>query len=391
MPLPLTRRRFVALGAAGPLLFAPRMAFASAATDRRFVFIIQRGAADGLATVIPQGDPALMGLRGELTPDLARCHRLDGFFALHPALPHVAQLYGQGQALFVHAVASPYRDRSHFDGQNVLETGGTRPYARQDGWLNRLLALMPGTPPGLALAPTVPLALRGAHAVESAAPTGMPLPPDDLIARLTTLYAHDAGLAPLWAAAREAMPLDPGKVRQDAATFGQMAATFLARASGPRIAMLETGGWDTHSGQAGRLTDRLRALDSLIAALQAGLGADVWAQTTVLVATEFGRTAAANGTGGTDHGTGAVAMLLGGAVKGGRVIADWPGLATAQLLDGRDLRPTLGLDSLITQAAAETFGLDPARVSRTLFDDPAFSGPALESPARNLLSGLVAA
>lgn len=391
MPLPLTRRRFVALGAAGPLLFAPRMAFARAATDRRFVFIIQRGAADGLATVIPQGDPALMGLRGELTPDLAQCHRLDGFFALHPALPHVAQLYGQGQALFVHAVASPYRDRSHFDGQNVLETGGTRPYARQDGWLNRLLALMPGTPPGLALAPTVPLALRGAHAVESAAPTGMALPPDDLIARLTTLYAHDAQLAPLWAAAREAMPLDPGKVRQDAATFGQMAATFLALASGPRIAMLETGGWDTHSGQAGRLTDRLRALDSLIAALQAGLGADVWAQTTVLVATEFGRTAAANGTGGTDHGTGAVAMLLGGAVKGGRVIADWPGLAPAQLLDGRDLRPTLGLDSLITQAAAETFGLDPARVSRTLFDDPTFSGPALESPARNLLSGLVAA
>ncbi len=391
MPLPLTRRRFVALGAAGPLLFAPRMAFARAATDRRFVFIIQRGAADGLATVIPQGDPALMGLRGELTPDLAQCHRLDGFFALHPALPHVAQLYGQGQALFVHAVASPYRDRSHFDGQNVLETGGTRPYARQDGWLNRLLALMPGPPPGLALAPTVPLALRGAHAVESAAPTGMALPPDDLIARLTTLYAHDAQLAPLWAAAREAMPLDPGKVRQNAATFGQMAATFLARASGPRIAMLETGGWDTHSGQAGRLTDRLRALDSLIAALQAGLGADVWAQTTVLVATEFGRTAAANGTGGTDHGTGAVAMLLGGAVKGGRVIADWPGLAPAQLLDGRDLRPTLGLDSLITQAAAETFGLDPARVSRTLFDDPTFSGPALESPARNLLSGLVAA
>ena len=145
-----------------------------------------------------------------------------------------------------------------------------------------------------------------------------------------------------------------------------MAASFLARADGPRIAMIETNGWDTHSGQNGRLAGQLRNLDNLVAGLRQGLG-PVWEQTVVLVATEFGRTAAANGTSGTDHGTGAAAMLLGGAVKGGRVMADWPGLAPADLYEGRDLRPTLGLDTLISQVCAEAFKADPGKMARVLF------------------------
>lgn len=372
----LDRRRFVALGAsgAGALLVAPHMVLARAETERRFVFIIQRGAADGLATVIPFGDPAHAALRATLVPEQSACRSLGGFFGLHPSLDQVGQLYGAGQALFVHAVASPYRERSHFDGQNVLESGGLQPYARQDGWLNRLLALLPGAGSGraVALAPTVPLALRGALPVDSSAPTGMALPSDDLVARIGALYAQDPQLHPLWSAAVDAMPLDPGKGRQDAASIGRLAAAFLTRPQGARIAMLETGGWDTHSGQAGRLADRLKALDSLLAALRDGLG-PAWAQTTVLVATEFGRTAAANGTGGTDHGTGSVAMVLGGAVKGGRVLADWPGLGASQLYEGRDLRPTYALPTLIAGLAAETFALDPARVGRALFDGPALS------------------
>jgi uncharacterized protein (DUF1501 family) len=157
-----------------------------------------------------------------------------------------------------------------------------------------------------------------------------------------------------------------GGRRQDPEAVGRMAAQFLAKADGPRIAMIETGGWDTHSAQNGRLANQLRGLDALVSALKEGLGA-AWKDTVVLVATEFGRTAAVNGTGGTDHGTGSAALLAGGAVQGGRVVADWPGLAPAALYEGRDLRPTLGLDALIATVAAETFGLDRERVGRVLF------------------------
>ena len=155
--------------------------------------------------------------------------------------------------------------------------------------------------------------------------------------------------------------------RQDPASVGKLAASFLVRDDGPRIAMIETGGWDTHSGQAGRLAAQLKALDTMVAALRDGLG-PTWSKTTVLVATEFGRTAAANGTGGTDHGTGSVAMLIGGAVSGGRVMTDWPGLSQANLYEGRDLKPTTSLDALISGAAAESLGLDPHHAANTLFE-----------------------
>jgi uncharacterized protein (DUF1501 family) len=366
----LDRRSFLSVSAvgAGAMLVAPRMVLATVPTDRRFIFIIQRGAADGLNIVIPYADPAYAALRGGLAIDPAKANRLDGMFALHPSLAEAARMYGQGQALFVHAVASPYRDRSHFDGQNVLETGGRQPYQVKDGWLNRLVEMMPKAgDAAIALAATVPMALRGAAQVTSYAPSSLPAPSDDLLLRVGQLYAADAQLHPLWSAALEAQGLAEGSAaKQDPASLGKLAAGFLTKANGPRIAMMETGGWDTHSGQDGRLAAQLRALDTLLASLRDNLG-PVWAQTTVLVATEFGRTAAANGTGGTDHGTGSVAMLAGGAVKGGRVVADWPGLAPAALYEGRDLKPTASTDALIAGIAGESFGIDPAHVARTLF------------------------
>lgn len=367
----LCRRSFLSFSAAGAgaLLVAPRMALATVPTDRRFVFIIQRGAADGLNIVVPYADPAYAKLRGALAIDPAKATRLDGTFALHPSLQQVAGMYGQGQALFYHAVASPYRDRSHFDGQNVLETGGTQPYQRKDGWLNRLVGMMPDARnDAIALAATIPMALRGATQVASYAPSALPTPSDDLLLRVGQLYAADPQLHPLWAAAVDAQGLATGTgARQDPASLGRLTASFLTKPHGPRIAMLETGGWDTHSGQDGRLAAQLKALDTLLAALRDGLGPD-WANTSVLIATEFGRTAAANGTGGTDHGTGSVAMLVGGAVKGGRVAGDWPGLAPAALYQARDLKPTTRLDAVIAGAAAGALRLDPAQVSRTLFD-----------------------
>jgi len=373
----LSRRGF--LSGAAALLAAPRIVFARAATERRFIFIIQRGAADGLNTVIPYADPAYARLRGALAIDPASAIRLDGTFALHPALATLGQLYGAGEASFFHAVASPYRDRSHFDAQNVLETGGTAPYQVSDGWLNRLLGMLPSPETGaIAFSPNIPLALRGKAEVKSYAATALPQAGENLLRRVEQLYADDAQLHKLWSVAMDNREMasgaaDGGK-RQDAGALGRTAAGFLGRPDGPRIAMIETAGWDTHSGQNARLSAQLGHLDQLIAGLRAGLGA-AWGQTVVLVATEFGRTAAANGTGGTDHGTGAAAMLLGGAVRGGRIIADWPGLANSALFEGRDLQPTMSLDHLIAQVCAESFQLDPSRTTRVLFPNAASSKP----------------
>jgi uncharacterized protein (DUF1501 family) len=364
----LHRRDF--LGAAA-LLAAPQILFAQAATERRFIFIIQRGAADGLNTVIPYAEPAYASSRGALAIDSAGALKLDGTFALHPSLAKLGELYAAGQAAFFHAVASPYRDRSHFDGQNVLETGGSAPYQVKDGWMNRLLGALPKRgKSALAFTSGVPLALRGAVEVASYAPSALPQASEDLMMRLDQLYAKDAQLHAVWSSALEARRMAGGMSgssnRQDAAALGRMAAGFLARADGPRIAMIETSGWDTHSGQTARLATRLRGLDGLIGGLQEGLG-PVWAQTVILVATEFGRTVAANGTGGTDHGTGAVAMLVGGAVQGGRVVTDWPGLAAANLHEGRDLKPTLALDALVAATCAQSFAMEPDRLARVLF------------------------
>jgi uncharacterized protein (DUF1501 family) len=370
----LTRRSFIAAGSAVSTLasFAlPKMVFARANTQRRFVFIIQRGAADGLHIVAPTGDPIYAGLRGDFAQDLAKGAKLNSFFTLHPALTETAKMYAGGQALFVHAVASPYRDRSHFDGQNVLETGGSGAYRLKDGWMNRLLGLLPASEAkALALSSTVPMALRGAHEVSSYASSQLPSPSDDLIARVTSLYESDQQLHALWSAAlatrMKAGDIMAGGSQKGAAT-GALAAKMLA-GDGARIAMIETNGWDTHSGQRGRLNVQLRDLDQLLAALKTGLGAD-WANTLVVVATEFGRTARPNGTGGTDHGQASAAMLLGGAVAGGKVIADWPGLATAALYESRDLKPTTDLDALIGGAVAQHYGIEPRRALTTLFPE----------------------
>ena len=366
----LDRRLLLQMGGAGvAMLGLPKIAFAATArTDKRFLFIIQRGAADGLATLGPTGDPAYAGLRGDLAADLASGTKLDSMFTLHPALSETAKLYAARQALFVQAVASPYRDRSHFDGQNVLESGGAGAYRVKDGWLNRLLTELPGGK-AVALAPTVPLALRGAVPVASYAPSNLPQAGDDLLIRIGDLYAQDPQLGPLWTQAQAAR-MKAGELgdAKGGAAAGQLAARLMGGADGARIAMIETNGWDTHNGQRGRLAAQLRGLDALVASLKAGLGAD-WSNTLVLVATEFGRTAKANGTGGTDHGTGAMAMLIGGAVNGGRVIADWPGLSQAALYEGRDLKPTIDLDALIASALSQHFGLDGARTAGLLFPE----------------------
>ena len=349
----------------------PGITLAAAPTERRFVFVIQRGAADGLSTIMPTGDPAFAPARGRLV--VPGGTKLDAMFTLHPAMAETAKFYAAKEALFLHAVASRYRDRSHFDGQNVLETGGTEPYQPKDGWLNRFLAMLPqAEAEAIAVSTTIPAALRGRVEVTSYAPSALPQAPDDLLVRVSSMYASDPQLHGLWgqAMATRAVTGDLSDATgRNAAATGALAARLLSGSSA-RIAMVETGGWDTHAQQQGRMAAQLRGLDAMLLALKTGLGAH-WANTLVLVATEFGRTVAVNGTSGTDHGTGAVAMLLGGRVAGGRVLADWPGLSNANLFEGRDLKPTLSLDTLIAAALAQHYGLDPARVRTALFPDEA--------------------
>lgn len=376
------RRSFLKWGGAGlATMLLPQLAFANAATDQRFVFIIQRGAADGLNTLVPYADPDYAKLRGALAIQDTQTNRLDSLFALNPALSNAFALYQQQQAMFVHAIASPYRERSHFDGQNVLESGGTRAYQLKDGWLNRLLGLVPkAQSEAIVFSPTIPLALRGTIQVDAYATAKLPQPPDDLLMRVSQLYAADTQLHTVWESALQTANMADmaggGQNSQQPEALGKLVGDFLSQAQGPRIAMIETGGWDTHSAQQSRLTKQLTDLDTLIASLKQSLGSH-WQQTLVIVATEFGRTAAANGTGGTDHGTGAAMLAFGGGLPAitarnkqwaaGKVIADWPGLSNSQLYQGRDLQPTMALDQVIAELVSAHYLLDNALVSRTLF------------------------
>lgn len=367
----LDRRSLIRTGlAATGSLLIPRIAFAAVPTDKRFVFIIQRGATDGLHMIPPLGDPGYGALRGPWLDQLSGAAKIDGLFSLHPAMTRTAQLFAQKQAIGVHAVASAYRDRSHFDGQNILETGGLQAYAEQSGWMNRLVAALPANDSkALAVAADVPMALRGPQPVSSYAPSRLPNANDDLLARVSQLYAGDAQLHQLWENALStramagAADADKG---QGGADMGRIAASLMRPDNGARLVMIETGGWDTHSGQVGRLAAQLRNLDGLVGALQDGLGA-AWNQTVVLVATEFGRTAAINGTNGTDHGTASAALLLGGGLKGGRMLGDWPGLSQGALYEGRDLKPTMAVESVVAGAVAEHFGLDGEKLVRALY------------------------
>ena len=361
----------LALGAG--TLALPRIAFAQGVGSRNLLFVLLRGAADGMAMLAPVGDPGFEALRGPSLADYEGAARIGSFFAVHPALAEVAAAAGSGEALFVHAAATSYRERSHFDAQNLLETGGAVPYATRDGWLNRLAVLLnegaPAPLRALAIAQAVPLALRGDAPVSNYAPSALPAASEDLLARVSQLYATDGELGPLWERALEtkAMAEDDGlRNLRDASAAGELAASLMRDAGGARIGMIELGGWDTHANQRGAFARSARGLDALLAAYKTGMGA-AWADTLVVVATEFGRTARLNGTGGTDHGTAGAALLMGGTLRGGRVIADWPGLAERQLFEGRDLAPTIALESVLAGAVAEHLRLDPRLAMARLF------------------------
>ncbi|MBU6298154.1 MAG: DUF1501 domain-containing protein [Alphaproteobacteria bacterium] len=387
-----TRRSILKTMAAGAISIwgAPlTCAFANVPTDRRFVVVILRGALDGLAAVPPYGDPDYAGVRGQLALNKTGAnplHDLDGFFGLHPALTNMKSYYDAKQLTVFHNICSPYHDRSHFDGQNVLETGGTAPHVLDDGWLNRALKPMglAGGEQAVAVEQTPPLMLTGSAKVTSWMPDVLPEPEAEFLAKVKALYAGDTALAAslksalaLQAEAQAAMD-DPAEQKMmKSGTYGNLSPLFqgagklLALPDGPRVAVLDVSGWDTHFAEGagdGQLARRLRALDTALDSLKTSLG-PAWTKTAIVMATEFGRTVHVNGSSGTDHGTGGAAFLLGGAVAGGSVKADWVGLKTPALRDGRDQPARTDLRALFKGVLAEHMGVPQSALDEVVFPE----------------------
>jgi uncharacterized protein (DUF1501 family) len=410
----ISRRSMIKSGlAGGASVFAGQFSFAAPATSpSRLVFIIMRGALDGLSAVPPYGDPDYARLRGELAvaaPGSANSALpLDGIFGLNPGFTFLHESYAARELLVFHAVATPYRERSHFDGQDVLENGFTQPHGSATGWLNRALSALPARASrerGVALAQNVPLVLRGPAAVASWSPSVLPDLDSDTLQRIVDRYASDPVLSRRLADAMatnqlaseaQAAPAATSEAAMASATAQpanatdaqamtaaarstsgryletvRTAAGFLRRDDGPAVAVFDTTGWDTHfneGGGQGQLRARLAVLDQTLRTLKDSLG-DVWPRTAVLLATEFGRTAAANGTKGTDHGTGSAALLLGGAVAGGRVVANWPGLSANALYQQRDLKPTLDMRSIMKSVLHDHLQIAKATLDSDVFPD----------------------
>ena len=399
--LPTRRELLIGSGTLFAWSQLPRVARAEG-RDPRLLVIILRGGLDGLGAVAPVGDPEWIGLRGERalvlegrTPALA----LDSFFALNPAMPNFHRLYQARQALIVHATATPYRERSHFDGQDVLESGLNHPGAVETGWLNRALVALessgrvnPGGSRAFGVGSITPLIVRGKAPILSWAPQKLLPASEDTQARLLELYQHtDPKLA---AALTERIRLAAlgGTASMDDPTFEESlrspgiarirayfaettgaAARFLAKPDGPRVGALGFVGWDTHMNEGaiiGQLANLLGALDGALTAAETGMG-EAWRETVVAVVTEFGRTAHINGTFGTDHGTATVAFLAGGALQGGRVIADWPGLKTAQLYEARDLKPTIDLRAVLKGVLRDHLRVEEGALATSVFPDSA--------------------
>jgi uncharacterized protein (DUF1501 family) len=398
-----TRRQLlIGSGALFAWAHTPRLARAEG-RDPRLLVIILRGALDGLAVAAPVGDPDWARLRGDralLLDGKPPAMPLDSFFALNPAMPNLDRLYTAKQATIVHAAATPYRERSHFDGQDVLESGFANAGSYDTGWLNRALSRLeadgrvnPRGARAFAAGPVTPLVVRGPAQVMTWTPRRLLPASEDTQARVLDLYVHtDAKLARAFEGGKDlaslarASGLDPAgssgpgpavvglaRVRAYTADVAGTAAKYLAQPDGPRLGALSLTGWDTHINEgaaAGALAGLLGALDGAIAAIEHNMGA-AWNDTVVVLITEFGRTARINGTDGTDHGTGTVALLAGGALRGGRVIADWPGLKEADLYEKRDLAATTDLRAVLKGVLKDHLRLDDGVLAQTVFPDSA--------------------
>ncbi len=383
----MDRRSFVRGMCAGGLatFAAPLVTFARVPGRKRFVFVLLRGGFDGLAAVVPVGDDGYASVRGAMAYAPSDLLALDGTFALAPGLASLKGFWDVGELAVVHAMAIPYRTRSHFDGQAVLETGLDKPAGAADGWLNRLLQVMDGERSGIAVAAGMPRSMTGSYPVLSWSPAQLGTVEEAYVERLHVLYQRDPVLHDRFEAALQLKTLEEEEGSDGAmagagaggprsqgrmAAVMQATARFLRDPAGPNVAAVECSGWDTHANQGlegGPLDRLLGQLAGALTEFKTGMG-EAWSDTTVVVMTEFGRTAHPNGTGGTDHGTAGAGLVLGPGLARSRVLADWPGLGTRELYEGRDLRPTLDTRSVLKAAVAATLDLTTSQADR-IFPD----------------------
>ena len=361
----------------------PAISFAQVKQSGRFVFVLLRGGFDGLAAVVPYGDPSYERLRSGFAFEDAELFALNDVFGLAPGLSPLRELWQANELVTLHAMAIPYRTRSHFDGQAILETGIDRPVGSSDGWLNRLLQVMSGHRSAIAIAAGMPRSLTGSFEVQTWSPTQLGAVNDAYLERLGALYRNDKTLYGRFEAAVQQQdvvgeePMARGGARRGGVTpLMKAAARILRQDGGPNIAAMEFSGWDTHANQglAGGALDRLLGqLAEGVMAFRTDMGT-AWSNTTVVVMTEFGRTARPNGTRGTDHGTAGAGFLIGPTVSKSAAFADWPGLDDRSLFEGRDLKPTLDVRAVLKAALAGTFDLTPAQLTRVFPNAPEARG-----------------
>lgn len=342
---------------------------------------------DGLAALPKLDDPDIRQHRAALIDPSAI--PLEEGFALHSAMPALGALYRERAAAFIPAFAGPYRERSHFAAQDLLESGEvTR--AAADGWLNRALQNAPAAYSAVSIGPAQPLILRGAAArTTSWSPDILPEASDDTLARLLDLYETDPILKPSLIAALGANRVASGmdKASMDKAGMGagrggpgqyasllEAAGRFLAQADGPEIAVVSLDGWDTHTQQNQLLQQRFASLDAGLSAVRTALGA-AWSRTALIAISEFGRTVRVNGGQGTDHGTGGLAILAGGAIRGRRMLGDWPGLRAGALYENRDLMPAVDARSVFKGLLRDHLGWSASRLDAAIFHDSAAARP----------------
>ncbi|HTV46342.1 MAG TPA: DUF1501 domain-containing protein [Stellaceae bacterium] len=395
----LPRRAVLRASAGMALLPLGRAAWAATAAGgpQRLIVVLLRGAVDGLNVVVPYAEEAYYAARPTIA--IARpgtpggVLALDARFGLHPALSSLLPLWREGTLGFIHAAGSPDPNRSHFEAQRYIENGTPGDSTTPDGWMNRLLQTLPGPhdpAEAISLGPTLPRILSGsapATNLELGPEAARPLPIDQprLAAAFDRLYAGDDALARAYREGRQARSEVLADLAREAAVADAGAPpprSFAARAArlgrliggDPRIrlAFIALGGWDTHvaeGGHQGQLANRLRPLGDGLAALAGGLGTS-WRDTVIVVLSEFGRTVHENGDRGTDHGHGNVIWVAGGAINGGRVYGEWPGLAPDQLYQHRDLAITTDFRAALAAILSAHLHLRDDQLDRVFPDAP---------------------
>lgn len=378
----LTRRGFLAsacCAAAAPLF--TQLSLAAMPGDNRFVAIILRGAMDGLDLVQPVGDKAFASLRPKLVEASApKLIPLDNFYGLHPAAAPLLPLWKAEELAFVHAVSTPYRDiRSHFDGQDILEAGGTEGAARTGGWLNRTLSLAGQPLKAISVSSAQEMILSGSNPADVWSPRSDVALGQDELAFLARLYERDPAFSE---ALKQAVGIDSftdalyGQEQRNGsmAHVAKMAGALLKDEY--RIASFSITGWDTHVQQKQDFASAVKDLSTAILSLREAMGQKVWAKTAVVAMTEFGRTVRQNANDGTDHGTGGCAVIAGGAIRGGKVYGRWPGLGDGDLLEDRDLKPTGDVRAVAAALLGHQFGLKGSVLTETVFPGLDLSGRA---------------